>query len=149
MKVILRQDVRGLGTAGSVVEVSDGYARNYLVPRGLAEAATPERLREVAARREQDAARARRAREEAERLAARLEGAVVVVPARVGAAGKLFGSVQAQDVAEALARDAGARVDRRQVELPEQVKSLGQHPALLRLHPGVTARITVKVVPRE
>lgn len=148
MKVILKQDVRGLGSAGSVVEVSDGYARNYLIPRGLAEAATAGRLLDLASRKAQEEARARRAQEEARRLAARLEGGTVVVRARVGAGGRLFGSVQAQDVAEVLARE-GVRLDRRLVELGGPVKAPGEYPVVLRLHPGVTARMTLKVVPAE
>lgn len=145
VKVILKQTVKGLGAEGDVVEVADGYGRNFLLPRGLAVEATAANLN---LRRQQDqkaAAEARRALEAAQAAAAKLEGCTVTLSARAGAGGRLFGSVTSQDVADALARSPGVRVDKRRIEM-DPLKAIGAFPAVIRLHPQVTARITVLVV---
>ena len=145
MKVILTQDVRGLGRAGEVVEVADGYGRNYLVPKGLAVAATGGTIKAVEHQQALVRRKLEKERAEAESLAARLQGASVVVRARAGESGRLFGSVTAADVAEALAQQLGARVDRRRVELEGPIKSLGTYPVTLRLAPGISAQVQVVV----
>lgn len=147
MKVVLLQDVKGLGRKGEVKEVADGYARNFLLPRGLAREATAAVLRQL---QQQEAARQRRAQQElaqARAVAQRLEGQTVEVRARAGENGRLFGSVTSQDVAEALQRAFGVKVDRRRVELPEPLRQVGSYGVALRLHPEVTCRITVTVRP--
>jgi large subunit ribosomal protein L9 len=146
MKLILIQEVTGLGTPGDVVEVKDGYGRNYLVPRGYAVAWTKGGEKQVAAIRNARAAREIRSLEEAQQVRATLEGTTVTVPAKAGANGRLFGAVTTADVAEAVARVGGPKVDRRKVELPQPIKSLGTYTALVRLHPEVQAKVPVSVV---
>lgn len=149
MKVILTANVKGLGSAGDVVEVADGYGRNFLIPRGLAREASAAALKEHADRARAEAARGERERAEARRVAARLEGQEVVVRARAGEGGRLFGSVTAQDVIEAIGRIHGLDIDRRRLELPSPIKTLGRHPVRLRLHPDVTVAVDVVVVPGD
>ncbi|QIA28101.1 50S ribosomal protein L9 [Thermaerobacter sp. PB12/4term] len=147
MKVVLLQDVKGLGRKGDIKDVADGYARNFLLPKGLAREATREVLNQI---QQQEAARQRRARQELEQarsLAHRLDGRAVEVRARAGESGRLFGSVTSQDVVEALARTFGVKIDRKRVELPEPLRQLGSYDVVLRLHPEVTCRITVVVRP--
>lgn len=145
MKVILKTMVKGLGAAGAVVEVNDGYGRNFLIPRGLAVEATPANLNLLRQQQQRAEMAARRALQEARDLAAKLDGTTVSVPARAGEGGRLFGSVTSQDVADAVDRQVGVRLDKRRIDLPEPIKSLGAHSVILRLHPQVTARITVQV----
>ncbi len=146
MKVILRESVKGLGSAGTVVEVSDGYGRNFLIPRGLAVEATPANLNLLRQRQQREEAAAQRALHEAQGAAAKLDGSEITIVARAGEGGRLFGSVTSQNVADAIAQRTGLRVEKRRIELPEPIKALGDYPVILRLHPQVTARITVHVV---
>ncbi|MDK2926826.1 MAG: large subunit ribosomal protein [Bacillota bacterium] len=145
MKVILEQDVPRLGKKGEVVDVNDGYARNFLLPRRLARAATAGGLKEVEARKEQAARKEARARAEAQDLARRLHGCTVTIRARAGEGGRLFGSVTNQDVAAAVAEEFRVNLDKRRVELKEPIKALGSYSATLHLYTEVTAEITVKV----
>lgn len=146
MKVVLRADVDHLGRKGDVVEVADGYARNFLVPRGLALRADRGVLRQAEAMRRSREARDARERAAAEELAARLGTAVVTIAARAGEGGRLFGSVTAADIAEHLEPLLGRPVDRRRIELPEPVKQLGAVTVEVRLHPEVRVNLTVEVV---
>jgi large subunit ribosomal protein L9 len=146
MKLILTQEVTGLGTPGDVVEVKDGYGRNYLVPRGFAVAWTKGGEKQVAAIRGARAAREIRSLEEAQQVRATLERSRVTLPAKAGANGRLFGAVTTADVAEAVAKVGGPKVDRRKVELPQPIKSLGDYTVLVRLHPEVQAKVPVSVV---
>jgi large subunit ribosomal protein L9 len=146
MKLILTQEVTGLGAPGDVVEVKDGYGRNYLVPRGYAVAWTKGGEKQVAAIRNARATREIRSLEEAQQVRATLERATVRVAAKAGANGRLFGAVTTADVAEAVARVGGPKVDRRKVELPQPIKSLGDYTVLVRLHPDVQAKVPVSVV---
>ncbi|MDQ7820621.1 MAG: 50S ribosomal protein L9 [Armatimonadota bacterium] len=145
MKVVLLADVRGLGRAGDVVEVKDGYARNYLLPRGLAAEATAGRVRAMQDRQQARARRQEREQEQAARLAEALKGTVVEVRARAGEGGRLFGSVTAADIAEALAA-RGFDVSKRQVELEEPIKAAGVYTVPVRIAPGVVARVEVNVL---
>lgn len=145
MKVVLTQDVKGVGRAGELVEVADGFGRNYLVPRGLAVMATGGTVKAVEHQQAVIRRKLEKERAEAESLAAKLQGARVVVTARAGDAGRLFGSVTAADVAEALQRDLGVKVDRRRIELEGPIKSLGEHTVTLRLAPGISAEVRVVV----
>ncbi len=145
MKVILVKDVKGLGAANAVVEVSPGHARNFLLPRGLAAEATPANLARLAATRAKEARDAFRLRESARVAAERLSGARVSVRAKAGDSGRLFGSVTAQDVADAIVANFGIEVDRRRIALDEPFKTLGEHEVELRLHPDVTVTVQVLV----
>jgi large subunit ribosomal protein L9 len=146
VKVVLREDVDTLGHKGDIVEVADGYARNFLVPRGLAMKASKGVVAQAEAMRRNRAARDAREREGAEEIAGRLSGSRVTVTARAGEGGKLFGSVTSADVAEAIASAAAAEIDRRSVQLDEPLKELGEVEVPVKLHPEVTATVTVEVV---
>jgi large subunit ribosomal protein L9 len=146
VKVVLRDDVESLGHKGDLVDVADGYARNFLVPRGLAMKATKGVVAQAEAMRRNRTARDAREREAAEEIAARLEGRRIAVTARAGEGGKLFGSVTSADVADAIASAAEAEIDRRTITLAEPLKELGEVEVPVRLHPDVTATVTVEVV---
>ncbi len=145
MKVILLKDVAALGKTGAVKEVREGYARNYLIPRGLAAEATDRNLRVLEGKQKAVADRARRERTNAEELAAGLERAVIEIPARGGEGGRLFGSVTTQDIADALVR-AGFEVGKRQVDLDEPIKTAGYYKVAVRVGPRMVARVDVNVV---
>jgi large subunit ribosomal protein L9 len=145
MKVLFKKDVPDVARAGQVKDVADGYARNFLIPRGLAIAATGAALKQVAAT---EAAAARHAAHEeqaARDLKARLEAQPVVLEAKAGAQGRLYGSVTTADVAEALQRQLGASVDRRNLEIAEPVRQVGSYQVTARLHRSVSATVTVEV----
>ena len=146
MKIILQRPVDNLGEPGDVVEVKDGYARNFLLPRGLAVVATRGAVRHAERARSGHEARQAREREEAEAVASRIAKTPVQIGARAGEEGRLFGSVTAQDVAEALARSLGQEVDRRRIHLEDPIRSVGTHEVQIHLHPEVNARLTVQVV---
>ncbi|MET9530106.1 MULTISPECIES: 50S ribosomal protein L9 [unclassified Streptomyces] len=146
MKIILTHEVAGLGSAGDVVDVKDGYARNYLVPRGFAIRWTKGG--------EQDVAQIRRARkiheiatiEQANEVKAKLEGVKVRLAVRSGDAGRLFGSVTPADIASAIKAAGGPVVDKRRVELGSPIKTLGAHQVSVRLHADVAAQLGIEVV---
>jgi large subunit ribosomal protein L9 len=146
MKLILTQEVTGLGTPGDVVEVKDGYGRNYLVPRGLATGWTKGGEKQIASIRSARRAREVQTLEEAQKIRASLEGRTVKLPARAGATGRLFGAITPADVAQAVQAAGGAQVDRRKVELAQPIKSLGDYTVLIRLHPDVQAKVKLQVV---
>ena len=146
MKVILKQNVKNLGKAGDVVEVADGYGRNYLLPRGLAVEATDANLRQLRERERVQARQERRELEEARRVAAALENLTIQIRAKAGESGRLFGSVTTADIAEAIAEATGHRVDRRRIQLDEPIRQLGAVQVPVRLHPDVTVTLTVEVV---
>ena len=146
MKIVLRDDVENLGRKGDVVDVADGYARNYLVPRGLAMKATKGVVAQAEAMRRNRAAKEARDVESASAQAAQLEGARIEISARAGEGGKLFGSVTASDVADAIQAQRGVEVDRRRVGLDEPVKELSEVEVAVKLHTDVAATVTVVVV---
>ena len=146
MQVILRSDVSSLGKRGDICDVADGYARNYLLPRGLAIRATDGAVAQAAAMRRSRDVRDAQDRAEAEAAIQDLVGRSFTVTARAGAEGRLYGSVGPAEVADAIAAQAGVTVDRRQIELDEPIKLLGEHEVALRFHPDVQGRITVAVV---
>lgn len=147
MELILRSDVSGLGHRGDVVEVADGYGRNYLLPKGLAmkaTAGTREQANSMAkARAVQDAIE----REAAEGVATQLAGRTVTIAMRAGDEGRLFGSVTATDVADAVAAQVSIEVDRHDVVLEAAIKELGTHEVVLRPHPEVQIPLIVEVTP--
>ena len=146
MKVVLREDVESLGNKGDLLDVADGYARNFLVPRGLAIVATKGVVAQAAAMRRNREVRDVRDREAARELADRLAAAPVQVKARAGEGGKLFGSVTTADIVAALAALTGVEVDRRKVTLTEPLKALGPAEVPVQLHPEVTVNLVVEVV---
>jgi large subunit ribosomal protein L9 len=144
MEVILLQDVEKLGTRGKIVKVADGYGRNYLLPKKLAVAATPQNRKWVDQQRVKFLKLEAKEKAEAEELAKLLQGASVVVQRKAGEKGTLFGSVTAMDVAERLAAQ-GFNIDRRRIHLDPPLKLLGEYDVAVRLHPEVTATVKVKV----
>jgi large subunit ribosomal protein L9 len=147
MKVILLQDVSELGHKGDVIEVADGYARNYLVPRSLAMKASEGAMKNADALRRSREEALRKAREEAQQLAEALVGSRVVVAARSADEGKLFGSIGERDVVAAIHKFTGIEVDRSYVELPAPIKEIGLHEVTVRPHPEVAFQLTLDVVP--
>ncbi|WP_432036915.1 50S ribosomal protein L9 [Streptomyces cucumeris] len=146
MKIILTNEVSGLGAAGDVVDVKDGYARNYLVPRGLAIRWTKGGEKDV-----EQIRRGRRIREiatieQANEVKAQLEGVKVQLKTRAGDAGRLFGSVTPADIASAIKDAGGPDVDKRRIEVPSPIKTLGAHQVSVRLHAEVAAKVGVEVV---
>jgi large subunit ribosomal protein L9 len=146
MKLILTQEVTGLGTPGDIVEVKDGYARNFLLPRGLAVAWTKGGEKQVASIRAARRTREIKTLEDAKAVQALLEARPVTLTAKAGANGRLFGAVTPADVAEAVVRVGGPQVDRRKVELPQAIKAVGDYTVHVRLHADVQAKVAVKVV---
>ena len=146
IEVILREDVQSLGKAGALVRVKPGYARNFLLPRGLAYEATEGNKQRIAAETRARTAKVAEERGRAQRAAEQLENVAVTISAKAGEGERLFGSVTAQDIADALER-AGHPVDKRKIELPHPIKQLGEHSVALRLHSEVQTAIRVTVVP--
>ncbi len=146
MKVILTENVPSLGAAGTVVEVARGYARNYLIPQGKAQEATPANIARFEAQRRRLGELAARERELALEQARRFADLVITIPQRVGESERLYGSVTTAMIAQALA-DKGFMVDRRQLELEEPIKKLGTYEITVRLAPEVKARFQVEVIP--
>ena len=146
IELILREDVKSLGKAGEMVRVKPGYARNYLLPQGLAFEATEGNKKRIAAETRARNVRHQAERVDAERAAATLGGVTLTLTGKAGDEGKLFGSITAQDIAEALAAQ-GHPVDRRRIELDHSIKTLGEHTIHVRLHPDVHAEVRVSVVP--
>ena len=146
MKVILQQDVKKVGNKGDIVEVSEGYGRNFLLPKKLAVEATAANL-ETAKQKANSAARKKQqATDEARLLAAQLEKVSVKVAVRIGEGGKLFGSVTGKDVADALAKEHGIDVDRRKISLKSEVTGTGEYEAVIKVHPEIQSTIGVVVV---
>ena len=148
MKLILKEDVPNLGNAGEIVTVKDGYGRNFLIPRELAIPASNRNLRQIGhARRLVDSHRKKVAASSAE-LKARIEGAVVEISKLVGEEEKLYGSVTSTEIADSLAAQQ-IEIDRRTIQIPEPIKSLGDHEVLVKLKESEPAKLIVKVVPQE
>src|SRR3954462_449871 len=146
MKVVLRADVPNVGKKGDILDVADGHARNFLLPKGLAIKASPGvQARAAPMRRSRDVKDARD-RGPAETVARTLVPAVIRIPARAGTEGRLFGSVTAADVVDAVSKQARVELDRRRLHLEEPIRSLGTHEVPVKLHADVEFRITVEVV---
>ncbi|MGH2768087.1 MAG: 50S ribosomal protein L9 [Actinomycetota bacterium] len=149
MKVVLGADLEGLGRKGDVVEVTAGYARNYLLPKRLALPASKGTLREAEWMRRSRELKESREHAAAEDLASRIGNARLVIAARAGEDGQLFGSITTSDVAEQLRRVLGEDIDRRRIHLPDPVRSLGVHEFSVPLQPDVVARGTIEVIPQN
>ncbi|MHB8191083.1 MAG: 50S ribosomal protein L9 [Ferrimicrobium sp.] len=145
MNVLLRKPVAGLGKRGEVVRVADGYARNYLLPRGLAIVSTDKLASQATAMRAAAEERARKEREAAEAIAAQLASVELVLYARVGKEGRLFGSVTTQEIADELTRTSGIAIDRHNIHLADPIKEAGSHSVPVRLHPDVEVAVMILV----
>ena len=145
MKVVLLADVKGQGKKNQVVDVSDGYARNFLLPRKLAVLADAKVMGEIKSKEEAEAFRVREEQKAARALAERLASISVKIKCSAGADGRLYGAVTAKDVAEVLARDFGITVDKRKISMNEQIRSYGVFPVEVRLYADVVGKFSVVV----
>ncbi len=148
MQVILKQDVDRIGRRGDIIDVSRGYVRNFLVPRGLAEMATPSKLEEVRREMEEAEERDQRMAERANEIAQTLNKSVITIEARTGEDERLFGSVTAANIASAIEKARDVRIDRRRIKLEEPIKSLGTHQVPVQVHGDIEASVKVIVVPK-
>ncbi|TKJ31055.1 MAG: 50S ribosomal protein L9 [Chloroflexi bacterium B3_Chlor] len=149
MEVILLKDVERVGRAGEVRDVAPGYARNYLIPQGLATLATTGALKQVELQRQAGARRERELEDEARKFAAELEGVTLTLPAKTGEKDRLYGSITSGDIADALEREIGRSVDRRKLDLEEPIRELGTYSVPFKLLADLAPTITVDVVRQE
>ena len=149
MKVILRSNVEGVGYTGDVVEVANGYAQNFLMPKGLAMRATDGAVSQAASMKRSRDLQDLKQREVAEEAAQRLEAVSISVEARVGQDDQLYGSVTTSDIAEAVQAQTGIELDRRNMSLEEPIRQVGTHQVEMRLHPEVRAQLTIEVAAVE
>lgn len=149
MDVILLQDVEKLGEKGQVVSVSDGYVRNYLLPRNLVETASPARIEEARRRMEADQARLERQAERSGEIAEMLSKTVITISANAGEDGKLFGSVTAADISDEIQRARDVRIDKKKINLEEPIKQTGDYMVEMEVHTGVKATAKVIVAAAE
>ena len=143
MKVILKQDVQGSGKKGQLVEVSDGYARNFLLKKGMAVEATAQAMNELKNRENAEKHRIEVERQNAQEIAAKLEGKTVKLTAKAGAGGKLFGSVTGKEIAEAIGVQFGVEVEKRKLVMDADIKTFGTFPGELKLNYGIGAKLYV------
>lgn len=145
MKVILNQDVKGQGKKGDLIEVSDGYARNFLLPKNLAIIASKENINVLKGQQESREYRQKKELEEAQLTAKKIDEIKVTLKAKAGDNGKLFGSITSKDVAEALTEQHHIKIDKKKFVLPDGIKSLGTTNVDIKIHPGVVAKLKVSV----
>lgn len=145
MKVILLQDIKSLGKKDQIVNVSDGYANNYLIPRKLAIPATDANLKTLDNKKRAADAKAAKELEEAKQLAAKIEGKQFVIKAKTGENGKLFGAISNKDIADAIKNTVGVDIDRKKIVMNEPIKQLGSFELEVKVYPGVSARFNVNV----
>lgn len=145
MKVIFTQDVKGSGKKGEVKEVSDGYARNFLIGKGLAVEATAKNMSDLAGKKSSEQHKADVAKAEALDSAAKLKGKSVTIKAKAGAGGKLFGAVTASHVADAVGQQLGIKTEKKKVALSSEIKAFGTYTAEIKLYTGISEKITVEV----
>ncbi|HHW61780.1 MAG TPA: 50S ribosomal protein L9 [Syntrophomonadaceae bacterium] len=145
MKVILTEDVKKLGQKGDIVEVANGYGRNYLIPRGMAEEATKEKIKEIKEKNVSQEKKKEREKSEAEELKARIDGKSVTIKARTGSSEKLFGAVTSKEISDILQEELGVSIDKKKIDVPEPIKNLGEHQVRIKLFPEVQAEVKVIV----
>jgi large subunit ribosomal protein L9 len=146
MKVILLQDVKKMGKKGEVMEVAEGYARNFLLPRKLVAPATADTMNQLQQQKTASADRQKRQLEEARLLAVQLEKIEVKITAKAGEGGKLFGAITTKDIADAAKVQYQLELDRRKIEMPEPIKNLGKATVIMKIHPEVSTELHVQVV---
>lgn len=149
MKVILLADVKGTGNKEEIVNVSDGYARNFLFPKKLAVEATPGAAKEIERKKAAERQRELERRNEADAKARTLRGKVITVKAKAGAQGRLYGSITGQEVADALNAQYQVNVDKRKIELSETIRNVGDYEAVIKLYPEISAKMNLRVVAGE
>ncbi len=149
MKIILQQDEKKLGKKGDLVEVSEGYARNYILPKKIGVEATPANMNDLKLKKANDEKIAKEQLAAAQELAAQLAEKIVEVRIKAGEGGKTFGSVSAKEISAAMKEQYGIDVDKKKLQLPEALKNLGSYEVSVKLHPQVTGKITVKVTTQE
>ena len=145
MKVILLEDVKALGKKGQVVEVSDGYGKNFILKKKLGVEATNANMNDLKLQKAQEEKRAREQLEAAQNLAKELEEKSVVIPMKAGEGGRAFGSVSSKEIATAYKEQCGMEIDKKKIQLPEAIKTFGTHEVSVKLHPQVTGKLYVKV----
>jgi large subunit ribosomal protein L9 len=146
MKVILQKDIVKVGKDGDVITVADGYARNFLFPRGLAVQATAGALKNIQFQQALEERRSEKLRSQADQAAAALDGKTVQIPGRTGSGDRLYGSITAQDIADAISKNLSINVDKRKVQLMDPIKAIGTFHVAVKLHRDVTVPVTVEVV---
>jgi large subunit ribosomal protein L9 len=145
VKVILKEDVKALGKKGKVCEVSDGYARNFLIPRGLAVEATQGNVQDLVHKQKQEELRKQKEKQAALDLSQRIENMDIIVKVKVGEKGRLFGSVTNKEIAEVLEKEYQLKLDKRKIEVKEPIKGLGEYQVTVKLHFEVTANLKIKI----
>ena len=145
MKVILKDDVKNVGNMGDIVKVADGYARNYLVPRGLAVEASTKNIKSIEHEKRNIQEKVKKIKSSAQDLSDRISKVTLVMKANAGEEGKLFGSITTMDIAEAL-KNEGFEIDKKKISLDEPIKRLGEHTVSVKIHPEITTNVTVQVV---
>ena len=145
MKVILIEDVKSLGKKGQLVEVNDGYARNFILAKKLGLEATPKNLNDLKLKKANDEKVAKEIYEEAKAFGERLKEMEVNVSIKTGEGGKIFGSVSSKEIASACKEQHGIEIDKKKIQLPESLKNFGSYEVTVKLHPQVAAKLTVKV----
>ena len=148
MKVILREDVKDLGDMGAIVDVSDGYARNYLVPKGLAVEANVKNVKALEHEKRIIQGKAKKIKNAAEDLSERVSKMSLVIKAKSGEEGKLFGSVTTMDIAELLQKE-GVEIDKKRISLDEPIKRLGSYTVSVKLHPEIATQLQLEVLQEE
>lgn len=143
MKVILTQDVKKLGTQGQVLEVSDGYARNFLLPQGLAEEANKTRLKEIQEKNLREEKKKNKEKENAEELKQKLNGQSLEIKVKTGGSDKLFGAVTAKEIADSLNEKFGVQIDKKKIEIGEAIKHLGEYKIKVKIYPSVQAELSL------
>lgn len=146
MKVILQQDLKGTGKKDDVINVAEGYARNFLFPKGLAIEATPANLAELAQKKKSQDTKQEKELQQARNLAAKLKKVSLTIPVKTGEGGRLFGSISNRDISELLEKEEGLKIDKRKIEVEGTIKELGTYPITIKLHSQVSVTIQVKIV---
>jgi len=146
MKVILQTDVKGTGKKGQILEVADGYARNFLFPKKLAIEATTGNIQDISHKKALEDRRKIKEKEDAVQLGNRINSLLIEVKTKTGEGGRLFGSVTSKEIAEALKRQHGLEVDKRKLDIKEPIKALGNYEIHVKIHPDVTAKLQILVV---
>lgn len=149
MKVILKENVKNLGKKGDLTEASDGYARNFLFPRDLAIEATPENLKEWEKEQAEKAAEEKQARQEAEEIKSQLEKAKITIQAKGGDGGRLFGAITNKDIEKAIKDQVNLTIDRKKIELKENIKQAGSYTIDIRVYPEMVAKLSLDVKTQE
>lgn len=145
MKVILKQDVKGLGKKDEIVNASDGYAKNYLIPRGIAVVASTGNVNEAVNKQKAIAEKKQREFDTAKEFAAKLEGKTVTIKAKAGESGKLFGAVSNKDIADAIKNQYKIEIDKKKIVLNDPIKTAGNHEVEIRIYAGVVTKVNVKI----